>query len=42
VSKKILDKKLFTDKIFVEYSLTRVTLGKGFDEYKIVFAEYKI
>jgi hypothetical protein len=39
VSEKVLDKEFFADKIFVEYSLLSVTLGKGFAECKMVFAE---
>jgi hypothetical protein len=29
----MLGKEPFTDKMFAEYSLSRVTLGKGFTEY---------
>jgi hypothetical protein len=39
VRKKVLGKKLFDDEIFAECSLSSVTLGKGFVECKIVFAE---
>jgi hypothetical protein len=39
VSKKVLGKEPFADKMFVEYSLSSVTLGKGFVECKMVFAE---
>jgi hypothetical protein len=37
--KKVLGKELFADEIFAECSLSSVTLGKGFAECKIVFAE---
>jgi hypothetical protein len=37
--KKLLDKEPFADKKFAECSLPSVTLGKGFAECKIVFAE---
>jgi hypothetical protein len=37
--KKVLDKKLFADKIFAECFLSSVTLGKGFAECKIAFTE---
>jgi hypothetical protein len=33
--KKMLGKELFADKIFAEYSLSSVTLGKGFAECKM-------
>jgi hypothetical protein len=38
VSEKILGKEPFADKMFAEYSLPSVTLGKDFDECKIAFA----
>jgi hypothetical protein len=37
--KKALGKEPFADEIFVECSLPSVTLGKGFTECKIAFAE---
>jgi hypothetical protein len=37
--KKVLVKKLFIDKIFAEWSLSCVTLGKGSVESKKTFAE---
>jgi hypothetical protein len=37
--KKVLGKEPFADKIFAECSLPSVTLGKGFAECKIAFAE---
>jgi hypothetical protein len=37
--KKVLGKEPFADKIFAECSLPSVTLGKGFAECKISFAE---
>jgi hypothetical protein len=37
--KKVLGKQPFADKIFAECSLLSVTLGKGFVECKIAFAE---
>jgi hypothetical protein len=37
--KKVLGKEPFADEIFVECSLPSVTLGKGFAECKIAFAE---
>jgi hypothetical protein len=37
--KKTLDKEPFVDEIFAECSLPSVTLGKGFAECKIAFAE---
>jgi hypothetical protein len=36
---KVLGKKPFADKIFAEYFLPNVTLGKGFVECKMTFAE---
>jgi hypothetical protein len=39
VSEKILDKKPFTNKMFVEFFLSSVTQGKDFAEYKIIFTE---
>jgi hypothetical protein len=35
----LLGKEPFADKIFAEYSLPTVTLGKGFVDCKMVFAE---
>jgi hypothetical protein len=37
--KKVLGKEPFADEIFAECSLPSVTLGKGFTECKIAFAE---
>jgi hypothetical protein len=37
--KKALGKEPFADEIFAECSLPSVTLGKGFAECKIAFAE---
>jgi hypothetical protein len=39
VHKTYIGKEPFADKIFVECSLPSVTLGKGFAECKIAFAE---
>jgi hypothetical protein len=39
VRKKVFGKEPFADEIFVECSLPSVTLGKGFAECKIAFAE---
>jgi hypothetical protein len=39
VRKKTLGKEPFADEIFAECSLPSVTLGKGFAECKIAFAE---
>jgi hypothetical protein len=39
VRKKVLGKEPFADEIFAKCSLPSVTLGKGFAECKIAFAE---
>jgi hypothetical protein len=39
VSKKVLGKELFADKMFTEYFLLSVTLAKCFAECKMAFAE---
>jgi hypothetical protein len=39
VSEKVLGKEPFADKMFAEYSLPSVTLGKDFAECKMTFVE---